>query len=86
MSLQDTAMSGALVMYDGPNQEGGGSSGNTLEPGGSGVVKKLARGISRATENADIVDHARLQLSNGSVDVLEFTFSLPDLSIYPGKV
>ena len=77
-------MSGALSMYDGHNQEGS-SSGSSLEPAGGGATKKLARGISRATENADIVTHARQQLELGSIDMPEFTFSLPDLSIYPGK-
>lgn len=85
MSLHDTAMSGALSMYDALNQEGGSSS-NSLQPPEAGATKKLARGISRATENADIVTHARLQLALGSIDTPEFTFSLPDLSIYPGKI
>ncbi|KAJ8680136.1 hypothetical protein QAD02_015923 [Eretmocerus hayati] len=75
-------MSGALVVYDGPKQEGSTSS-NCLEPPDTGATKKLARGISRATENADLVDHAKLQLQLGSFDMPEFTFSLPDLSIYP---
>lgn len=84
MSLHDTAVSGALSMYDGVKQEGS-SNGSTLEPAGSGTTKKLARGISRATENGDIVDCARLQLLE-SIDTPEFTFSLPDLSIYPGEI
>ena len=85
MSLHDAAMSSALSMYDAPNQESS-SSGNTLDPGNIGATKKLARGISRATENADIVEHARMKLGLGSIDTPEFTFSLPDLSIYPGKI
>lgn len=75
-------MNGALSMYDALNQES--SSGNSsLEPVVGGATKKLARGISRATENAEIVTHARLQLASRPVDMPEFTFSLPDLSIYP---
>ncbi|XP_008557880.1 OTU domain-containing protein 7B [Microplitis demolitor] len=92
-------MSGAVSMYDGLESEappknttlsppggvgvesGGGGGGKA---GGGGITKKLARGISRATENAAIVSHARSQLTFlGIVDTPEFTFSLPDLSIYP---
>ncbi|XP_063987450.1 OTU domain-containing protein 7B-like isoform X2 [Diachasmimorpha longicaudata] len=74
-------MSGAVSMYDGLEPETG-SNNVTLAPGGA--TKKLARGISRATENAAIVSHARTQLvSFGTVDTPEFTFSLPDLSVYP---
>lgn len=85
--MYGTAMSSALSLYDAPNQQEAGSSGSALEPPGAagGATKKLARGISRATENADIVTHARLQLALGSIDTPEFTFSLPDLSIYPGE-
>lgn len=94
-------MSGAVSMYDGLESEappknttlsppggvgvesGGGGGGKA---GGGGITKKLARGISRATENAAIVSHARSQLTFlGIVDTPEFTFSLPDLSIYPGN-
>jgi OTU domain-containing protein 7 len=83
MSLYDIGMNGALSMYDAINQEGS-SSGNSLEPTVGGAAKKLVRGISRATENADIVTLARVQLTLLSLHVPEFTFSLPDLSIYPG--
>ncbi|XP_034938148.1 OTU domain-containing protein 7B-like [Chelonus insularis] len=73
-------MSGAVSMYDGLEPEAPANNA-TLNGGGT---KKLARGISRATENAAIVSHARSQLSFlGIVDTPEFTFSLPDLSIYP---
>lgn len=75
-------MSGALSMYDGLEKET--TSNNALESG-SGATKKLARGISRATENAAIVSYARSQFATlGSLDTPEFTFSLPDLSVYPG--
>jgi len=38
-----------------------------------------------ATENAAIVSYARSQLAVlGTLDTPEFTFSLPDLSVYPG--
>lgn len=70
-----------LSMYDGLEKES--TSNNGLETGG-GTTKKLARGISRATENAAIVSYARSQLASlGSLDTPEFTFSLPDLSVYP---
>lgn len=82
MALHHTAMSGGLTAYDSLNQESS-SSGNSLDPATSVATKKLARGISRATENTDIVNHARLQLAGN--DTPEFTFSLPDLSIYPGE-
>lgn len=76
-------MSGAVSMYDGLEPETA-STNATLAPGGA--TKKLARGISRATENAAIVSHARIQLAAfGTVDTPEFTFSLPDLSVYPGN-
>lgn len=76
-------MSGALSMYDGLEKETT-TSNNGLESG-SGATKKLARGISRATENAAIVSYARSQFATlGSLDTPEFTFSLPDLSVYPG--
>ncbi|KYN09409.1 PREDICTED: OTU domain-containing protein 7B-like [Trachymyrmex cornetzi] len=78
-------MSAGLSMYDGlesglesesPPDNGLGST--------TGATKKLARGISRATENAAIVSYARLQLAAlGTLDTPEFTFSLPDLSVYP---
>ncbi|XP_012270161.1 OTU domain-containing protein 7B isoform X2 [Orussus abietinus] len=71
-----------ISMYDGLEQETK-SNNNALESSG-GTIKKLARGISRATENAAIVSHARSQLATlGAVDTPEFTFSLPDLSVYP---
>lgn len=75
-------MSIGLSMYDGLESE------NTLDNGldstGS-TAKKLARGISRATENAAIVSYARSQLAALEfLDTPEFTFSLPDLSVYPG--
>ena len=72
-------MSGGLSMYDVLNQE---EESDSLEETVGGPTKKLARGISRATENAAIVSHARLHLAG--IDTSEFTFSLPDLSIYPG--
>ncbi|XP_043268263.1 OTU domain-containing protein 7B-like [Venturia canescens] len=75
-------MSSALSMYDGLEKEPNPQNA-TLDATG-GATKKLARGISRATENAAIVSYARSQLaSSSSVDTPEFTFSLPDLSIYP---
>lgn len=75
-------MSVGLSMYDGLESE------NTLDNGldstGS-TTKKLTRGISRATENAAIVSYARSQLAAlGALDTPEYTFSLPDLSVYPG--
>ncbi|KAG7198188.1 hypothetical protein KM043_005602 [Ampulex compressa] len=74
-------MSVELSMYDGLEKEA--ASNNALENSG-GATKKLARGISRATENAAIVSYARSQLASvGSLDTPEFTFSLPDLSVYP---
>lgn len=75
-------MSIGLSMYDGLENEN--TSDNSLENSG-GTTKKLARGISRATENAAIVSYARSQLAAlGALDTPEFTFSLPDLSVYPG--
>ena len=69
-------------MYDGLENES--TPDNGLEDTG-GATKKLARGISRATENAAIVSYARSQLAAlGALDTPEFTFSLPDLSVYPG--
>ncbi|KAK0075743.1 hypothetical protein PV325_006439, partial [Microctonus aethiopoides] len=78
-------MSGALSMYDGLEPEVPGNNATlNAAPAGGGATKKLARGISRATENAAIVSHARTQLAFlGAVDTPEFTFSLPDLSVYP---
>ncbi|XP_066590473.1 OTU domain-containing protein 7B-like [Prorops nasuta] len=74
-------MSVGLSMYDGLEKEKAPT--NTLEASG-GATKKLSRGISRATENAAIVSYARSQLASlGSLDTPEFTFSLPDLSVYP---
>lgn len=74
-------MSIGLSMYDGLENEN--TSDNSLENSG-GTTKKLARGISRATENAAIVSYARSQLAAlGALDTPEFTFSLPDLSVYP---
>ncbi|XP_046747794.1 OTU domain-containing protein 7B-like [Diprion similis] len=76
-------MSGAVSLYDGTGKKEATPKNNTLENGG-GATKKLSRGISRATENAAIVSHARSQLAPlGAVDTPEFTFSLPDLSVYP---
>ncbi|XP_033222192.1 OTU domain-containing protein 7B-like [Belonocnema kinseyi] len=75
-------MSGALSMYDGL-EPGGTSNSDALEVGG-GVTKKLSRGISRATENDALVNKARLQLaSSDGLEAPEYTFSLPDLSVYP---
>lgn len=75
-------MSVGLSMYDGLESES--SPDNGLEST-SGATKKLARGISRATENAAIVSYARSQLAAlGTLETPEFTFSLPDLSVYPG--
>lgn len=75
-------MSVGLSMYDGLENES--TPDNGLE-GTGGATKKLARGISRATENAAIVSYARSQLAAlGALDTPEFTFSLPDLSVYPG--
>lgn len=75
-------MSVGLSMYDGLESEG--PADNVLESTAGGT-KKLARGISRATENAAIVSYARSQLAAlGTPDTPEFTFSLPDLSVYPG--
>ncbi|XP_012261455.1 OTU domain-containing protein 7B-like isoform X2 [Athalia rosae] len=75
-------MSGAVSLYDGTEKEPPPNN-NPLQNGG-GATKKLSRGISRATENAAIVSHARSQLVPlGAVDTPEFTFSLPDLSVYP---
>ncbi|XP_033341961.1 OTU domain-containing protein 7B [Megalopta genalis] len=67
-----------LSPYDGLEKE---STANNALENGSGATKKLARGISRATENAAIVSYARSQI--GSLDTPEFTFSLPDLTVYP---
>lgn len=75
-------MSVGLSMYDGLENES--SPDNGLDST-AGTTKKLARGISRATENAAIVSYARSQLAAlGTPDTPEFTFSLPDLSVYPG--
>ena len=70
-------------MYDGLEQ-GASSNNGPLEAGG-GVPKKLSRGISRATENDALVNKARLQLASDALEAPEYTFSLPDLSVYPGK-
>lgn len=76
-------MSVGLSMYDG--LENGSTPDNGLENTNGGATKKLARGISRATENAAIVSYARSQLAAlGTLETPEFTFSLPDLSVYPG--
>ncbi|XP_071863890.1 OTU domain-containing protein 7B isoform X3 [Bombus fervidus] len=78
---EDSVMNVGLSTYDGLEKET--SSNNALENGG-GTTKKLARGISRATENAAIVSYARSQLATiESLDTPEFTFSLPDLTVYP---
>lgn len=75
-------MNVGLSTYDGLEKET--NSNNALE-NGAGTTKKLARGISRATENAAIVSYARSQLATiESLDTPEFTFSLPDLTVYPG--
>lgn len=75
-------MSVSLSMYDGLENESPPDNGLESATGGT---KKLARGISRATENAAIVSYARSQLAAlGTPDTPEFTFSLPDLSVYPG--
>lgn len=75
-------MSVGLSMYDGLENEN--ALDNGLDNTGS-TSKKLARGISRATENAAIVSYARSQLAAlGALDTPEYTFSLPDLSVYPG--
>lgn len=80
--LHSCVMSVGLSMYDGLENET--TPDNGLDNTGS-VTKKLARGISRATENAAIVSYARTQLASlGTFDTPEFTFSLPDLSVYPG--
>lgn len=71
-------MNVGLSTFDGLEKES--NSNNALENGGA--TKKLARGISRATENAAIVSYARSHI--GSLDTPEFTFSLPDLTVYPG--
>ncbi|KAL6438070.1 hypothetical protein ACFW04_004369 [Cataglyphis niger] len=74
-------MSIGLSMYDGLENEN--ALDNGLDNTGS-TSKKLARGISRATENAAIVSYARSQLAAlGALDTPEYTFSLPDLSVYP---
>ncbi|XP_014476783.1 PREDICTED: OTU domain-containing protein 7B-like [Dinoponera quadriceps] len=73
-------MNVGLSMYDGLENDS--APDNGLETNGS-TTKKLARGISRATENAAIVSYARSQLASGGVDTPEYTFSLPDLSVYP---
>lgn len=83
MSLQDTTMSGALSIFDTIKEGSSGTS--ALEPVVEGSIKQLSRGISRTTENADIVKYARRQLELKKIHMPEFTFSLPDLSIYPGK-
>lgn len=71
-------------MYDGLEQEAPRNE-EALETVET-APKKLARGISRATENAAIVSHVRSQLASLSpIEIPEFTFSLPDLSLYPGK-
>lgn len=78
-------MSSAISTYDGLDPDPPApKTKTTLEPPGAGGNKKLSRGISRATENAAIVSYARSQLAYfGTVDTPEFTFSLPDLSVYP---
>lgn len=59
--------------------------------------KKLARGISRATDNVNLVSKARSEFAlefreNALCNVNQYfietpiyTFTLPDLTIYPGK-
>jgi hypothetical protein len=80
-------MSVGVSMYDGLDglvESNESTPDNGLENTG-GTTKKLARGISRATENAAIVSYARSHLASlGALDTPEFTFSLPDLSVYPG--
>ncbi|KAH0950025.1 hypothetical protein HN011_001651 [Eciton burchellii] len=79
-------MSVGVSMYDGLDglvESNESTPDNGLENSG-GTTKKLARGISRATENAAIVSYARSHLASlGALDTPEFTFSLPDLSVYP---
>lgn len=76
-------MSGALSMYDGLEQ--GTTSNNGPLETGEGAPKKLSRGISRATENDALVNKTRSQLAADGLEAPEFTFSLPDLSVYPGN-
>ena len=65
-------MNVGLSTYDGSEKES--TPNNGLESGG-GATKKLARGISRATENAAIVSHARSQLTTlGPLDTPESHF------------
>lgn len=58
--------------------------------------KRLSRGISRATENVNLVSRARSKLAKefvvssceksqliSGLETPVYTFSLPDLSIYP---
>ncbi|XP_051162054.1 OTU domain-containing protein 7B-like isoform X1 [Leptopilina boulardi] len=74
-------MSGVLSMYDGLEQ--GTTSNNGPLETVEGAPKKLSRGISRATENDALVNKARSQLASDGLEAPEFTFSLPDLSVYP---
>nr|CAD7438955.1 unnamed protein product [Timema bartmani] len=53
-------------------------------------VKKLTRGISRATDNVNLVSRARSNIESNVCNVNQFfietpvsTFTLPDLTIYP---
>lgn len=60
------------------------------------TVKKLTRGISRATDNVKLVSRARSDIAldfgeNAVCNVNQyfietpvFTFTLPDLTVYPG--
>lgn len=59
--------------------------------------KKLARGISRATDNVNLVskarsefaldfrDNALVNLNQYFIETPVYTFTLPDLTIYPGN-
>lgn len=59
--------------------------------------KKLSRGISKATDNVNIVSKARSEFAQEIWEAIDssrtpffietpiFTFTLPDLSIYSGK-
>ena len=61
-------------------------------------VKKLTRGISRATDNVNLVSRARSDMAldfkeNAVCSVNQYfietpvyTFTLPDLTVYPGNL
>lgn len=52
--------------------------------------KKLNRGISRATDNVNLVSQARSEILNDSceqeycIETPIHTFTLPDINCYPG--